>query len=163
MPMAAIGTQEVPEKVSTGSTEQAGQSYKGFFVPHDQVASIWEYVLPHIQAAVDHSEGELEANDVFAPLCMGDMQLWVVVDGDAICATLVTEIITYPRKRILRILSLGGRGLRKWYYLFPEIEKFAVAQGCDTIEAWARKGFEKMLPDWKSSYQVLTKELRKDK
>ena len=163
MPTERTGTQEAGAKESTGTTEPAGQNFKGFFVPPDHVAAIWAYVLPHIEAAVDHSEGELLAEDVYAPLCMGDMQLWVVVQDTAIVSSMITEIITYPRKRTLRVLSLGGRGLKKWYYLFKEVEKFALYQECDSIEAWARKGFEKMLPDWKSSYQVLTKELREEK
>ena len=162
MPMERIGIQEVPEKVSTGSTEQAGQSYKGFFVPPDQVAAVWEYVLPHIRAAVVHSEGELEPEDVFPLLCMGEMQLWVVVNETKIQATVITQIIDYPRKNVLRVLCLGGRGLKNWYHLFYQIEDFARSNDCSAIEAWARKGFEKMLPDWKSSYQILTKELRKD-
>ena len=163
MPMERTGIQEVPEKESTGTTAPAGPNYKGFFVPPDQVASIWAYVLPHIEAAVEHSEGELLPEDVFTNLCMGDMQLWVVVKDTKIQATVITQIIDYPRKNILRVLCLGGRGLKQWYHLFYQIEDFAKSNNCSAIEAWARKGFEKMLPDWKSSYQVLTKELREEK
>ena len=163
MPMERTGTQEVPEKESTGSTEPAGRNFKGFFVPPDQVAAIWAYVLPHIEAAIEHSEGELLPEDVFPNLCMGDMQLWVVVNDTKIQATVITQIIDYPRKNILRVLCLGGRGLKEWYHLFYQIEDFAKSNNCSAIEAWARKGFEKMLPDWKSSYQVLTKELSEEK
>jgi len=163
MPMEQTGIQEAEAKESTGTTAPAGQSYKGFFVPPDQVSSVWAYVLPHIEAAVKHSEGELQPEDVFPNLCMGDMQLWVVVNDTKLQATVITQIIDYPRKTILRVLCLGGRGLKEWYHLFYQIEDFAKSNNCSAIEAWARKGFEKMLPDWKSSYQVLTKELREEK
>ena len=154
-----IGIQEM-EKESTG-TEQAGPNYKGLFVPPEMVPQVWAYILPHIEAAAVHCEGELEPEDFYPDLVSGEMQLWLVLKGTEVAATVITQIIPYPRKKILRILCLGGKQMRDWYFLFDQIENYAILEGCVAIEAWARKGFERVLTDWKSSYQVLTKELRK--
>ena len=161
MPTERTGTQEAQERESTSSTEQAGQNYKGVFVPPDKVSQVWEYILPHIEAAAVHSEGELEPADFYPELLSGEMQLWLVLKETEVAATCITQIIPYPRKKILRILCLGGKKMRDWYFLFDKIENFAVLNDCVAVEAWARKGFERVLTDWKSSYQVLTKELRK--
>ncbi len=161
MPTEPTGIQEAQAKEFTSSTEQAGQNYRGLLVPPDMVSTVWEYILPHIEAAAVHSEGELEPIDFYDDLVSGDMQLWLVLKETEVAATLITQIIPYPRKRVLRILCLGGKKMRNWYFLFNQVENFAILNDCVAIEAWARKGFERVLTDWKSSYQVLTKELRK--
>jgi len=40
------------------------------------------------------------------------------------------------------------------------IEGFAIKYGCTAIELWGRKGWKKLLPEWKDAYTVYTKELQ---
>ena len=40
------------------------------------------------------------------------------------------------------------------------VEAFALRVGCSSMELWGRKGWKKMLPDWKDSYIVFTKDLK---
>ena len=111
------------------------------------------------KAAV-HSEGELEPEDFLEPLSTGEMQLWVAYeDDDNINAAMVTQFIQYPQKKILRIISLAGEDFEEIKSFQGMIEGFAVKYGCTAIELWGRKGWKKLLPDWKDAYIVYTKEL----
>ena len=40
------------------------------------------------------------------------------------------------------------------------IEAFAIKMGCGALEMWGRKGWKKLLPDWKDTYIVYTKDLK---
>ena len=112
------------------------------------------------KAAV-HSEGELEPEDFIDPLSTGEMQLWVAYeDNDNIHAAMVTQFIQYPQKKILRIISLAGQNFEEIKSFQSMIEGFAIRYGCTAIEMWGRKGWKKLLPDWKDSYTVYTKELQ---
>tara|TARA_R100000008_G_scaffold45173_1_gene26494 strand:- start:857 stop:1384 length:528 start_codon:yes stop_codon:yes gene_type:complete len=158
-PMAQVGTPEVGEPEFTSSTDQGGQSSDVFLLKPEEVEDFWPLVVDHLQKAVPHSEGEVLPEDMLPSLVMGDMQLWFAVEEKKITAAMVTQIIPYPRKKILRILSIGGEGFSRWYKHMPKVEMFAKTVGCSGIEAWGRKGWLKALPDWKCSYHILTKEI----
>ena len=40
------------------------------------------------------------------------------------------------------------------------VEAFAIKYECSALEMWGRKGWKKLLPDWKDSYIVYTKDIR---
>jgi len=89
------------------------------------------------------------------------MQLWVAVEQRQVIAAMVTQIIPYPRKKVLRIIAIGGSGMERWISFLPKVEQFARNLECDSLEAWGRKGWKKILTDWSDSYIVFTKKLRK--
>ena len=106
-----------------------------------------------------HSEGELSTDDFFTALSDGDMQLWIALEDDHILASMVTQIIPYPRKRVLRIISIAGEDMENWIDNLPIIENWALSNGCTSLECWGRKGWLKILEDWKCSYHIITKDL----
>jgi len=127
----------------------------------DDVPYVWEDVAPMLAKASVHSEGELEPEDFLEPLSTGEMQLWVAYeDNDIINAAMVTQFIQYPQKKILRIISLAGEDFKEIKNFQAMIEGFAIKYGCTAIELWGRKGWKKLLPDWKDAYTVYTKELQ---
>ena len=107
-----------------------------------------------------HSEGEMEPDDYLEPLTHGEMQLWVVVDGGSLHTVMVTQIIPYPQKKVLRVIAIAGSEFKELHSRFNDmIESFAIQYGCSSMELWGRKGWKKLLPDWDDSYIVFTKEL----
>ncbi len=106
-----------------------------------------------------HSEGELEPEDFYIPLIEGDMQLWAALIEEEIIASMVTQIIPYPRKKVLRIISIAGEDMKNWIDNLPIIENWALSNGCTSLECWGRKGWLKILEDWKCSYHIITKDL----
>jgi len=126
----------------------------------EDVAYVWEEVVPLLARVAPHTEGEMEPDDYIEPLTHGDMQLWVVVENKRVNAALVTQIIPYPQKRILRLISLAGDNFQDIKDFLEMVEVFALKNGCTALEMWGRKGWKKLLSDWKDSYIVYTKDLK---
>ena len=133
---------------------------KAQIVQPEDVAYIWEEVAPLLDKVKEHTEGELETDDFLEPLTHGDMQLWMATEESDVRAVMITQIITYPQKRVLRIISLAGEDFEEIRSFQEMIEGFAVKLECTALEMWGRKGWKKLLPDWKDTYIVYTKDLK---
>tara|TARA_R110002020_G_scaffold147274_2_gene322557 strand:- start:699 stop:1118 length:420 start_codon:yes stop_codon:yes gene_type:complete len=133
---------------------------KASLVHPEDVAYIWEEVAPLLSKVSRHTEGELEPDDFLEPLTHGDMQLWMVSDQSKLEAAMITQFVEYPQKKILRIISLAGDDFEKIREFQIMVESFAIKTQCSALEMWGRKGWKKLLPDWKDSYVVYTKDLR---
>ena len=142
-------------------TEQAGTNCKVVLIQPDDLDLVWDEVVPLIEAALKYSEGEVIPEDLVQPIKTGKMQLWVAMSGGVIAA-MITEIVVYPRKRVLRVITIAGkdgRGMSRWYGFLPLVEGFALSNNCSSLEAWTRKGMAKKLTDWEHKYMVITKAL----
>ena len=137
-----------------------GSNCKIAMVSPDDVHVVWDNIQEYIENVIDHSAGEANVADYYEYLTEGEMQLWVAADNDNILACMVTQIAPYPSKRVLRIIALGGVEMEKWIEFLPDIEHWAMGMGCSSLEAWGRKGWLKILTDWKCSYHILTKDLK---
>ena len=133
---------------------------KAHLLDPDDVEYVWEKVEPILARVIPHSEGELETDDILDLVTEGSMQLWIVAENKEIIAALVTQIITYPQKRILRLVSLAGEDFNKFKHFLDIVESFAIQKGCTALELWGRKGWKKLLPEWNSEYIVYTKDIR---
>ena len=124
---------------------------KAQIVQPEDIAYIWEEVSPLIEMARKHSEGELETDDFLEPLTHGDMQLWIATEDNNMHSAMVTQIVPYPQKQILRVILIAGSDFKRLYEFNDMIESFAIRTGCSAMELWGRKGWKKMLPDWESN------------
>ena len=142
---------------------RSGQNCKVLLVLPSDISVVWDDVVTFIDSALKHSEGELISNDLMLPLSNGQQNLWIALEDGEIIAAMITEIIPHPRKRVLRIITIGakdGHGMDRWYDFLPMVEGFALNNGCSSLEAWTRKGMARKLKDWKHTYMVITKELK---
>ncbi len=137
-----------------------GKAVRAHLLSPEDVPYIWEEVAPLLAKVTPHTEGELEPDDFIEPLTHGDMQLWVVVEEKKVIAALVTQIIPYPQKKVLRLISLAGDDFNQIKDFLDMVEAFAVKCECGSLEMWGRKGWKKLLSDWKDSYVVYTKDLK---
>ena len=138
-----------------------GKTLKAHILEPEDVECVWDKVEPILARVVSRSEGELETDDIFDLVAEGRMQLWIVVKDKESIAALVTQIITYPQKRVLRLVSLAGEGIQEFiHFLDTIVLSFAIQKGCTALELWGRKGWKKLLPEWKSEYIVYTKDIR---
>ena len=133
---------------------------KARIIQPEDVAYVWEEVAPLLDTVKEHTEGELETDDFLEPLTHGDMQLWIATEGSTVHGVMVTQLIPYPQKKILRIISLAGDNFEELREFQEMIEAFAVKTGCTALEMWGRKGWKKLLPDWEDTYVVYTKDLK---
>jgi hypothetical protein len=137
-----------------------GKTLKAQIVAPEDVAYIWERVAPLLDEAQEHTEGEVESDDFLESLTHGDMQLWIATEENELHSIMITQIITYPQKRVLRIISIAGSDFKRLYQFNEMVESFAIKTGCTSLELWGRKGWKKLLPDWESNYIVYTKDLK---
>ena len=133
---------------------------KAQIVQPEDVAYIWDQVAPLLEKVKEYSEGEAEPDDFLEALTHGDMQLWIATEDNNMHSAMVTQIVPYPQKQILRVILIAGSDFKRLYEFNDMIESFAIRTGCSAMELWGRKGSKKMLPDWESNYIVYTKDLK---
>ena len=138
----------------------AEPSCKVALVEAEDVDMVWDDVSPLIEKALRHAEGELIPDDIKKHLDSANLRLWVALKDKDVIAAMVTEIIQYPRKKIVRIITLAGKDMSLWYDFLPMLEGYAIRHGCSSLEAWTRKGMTRKLKDWKHSYDIITKDLK---
>ena len=158
MQMEATGTLDrVQESIFIMAAP--GQNCRAVLIPEDEIDIFWPYVEPLLKKVQPHTEGEVEPQDFIPFLKRKEMNLWVAVQGKDLLAVLITQVIPYPRKSVLRIISAGGKDMYKWLALMPTIENYGRLNHCSYLELWGRKGWSKVLKDWKTSYHIFTKEI----
>lgn len=120
-------------------------------------------VYPKIEAATAYSDGKYIGPDIVKMLISGHMQLWGIVDDEDgnLNGITITEIATYPQRKVCRMLSTAGEGSDNMLPLLPEVESWAKACGCSSIEPVCRPGWEKILKPYgyKKTHILLSKEL----
>tara|TARA_R100000152_G_C6718977_1_gene145273 strand:+ start:143 stop:553 length:411 start_codon:yes stop_codon:yes gene_type:complete len=131
------------------------------YVPHNYVLKVWGKVEPLVTKALKHNDGEMFSNDVLKSLLEKEYILWVGVQGKEILMAVVAEMVEYPRKKALNIITWGtksGYDYELWMKEFYKIEHFAKVNGCSFIEAGTRKGLAKKL-NWEYCCSVVRKHI----
>jgi hypothetical protein len=154
------GEQLLEQTESIGTTEPLGRPCEVSLIDPKEVESIWPIVYPLIDKCHRYSNGELETQDFLGMITSGAMQLWVATDENLIFAAMITELVKYPRKKVMRIIAIGGEGMKRWMRFFPALEAAALQAGCTGLETLGRKGWLKVLKDWECTYYILTKDIK---
>lgn len=128
-------------------------------VPVDKLDAARKFLAPFVETLVEITHGRMSADDLFAFAADGRFQVWAVLEGDAPMAVVTTEIIRYPRRKTCRIVGCAGHHKEKWIHLLSEIEAWARAEGCAAMEITARKGWAKVLADYKMTGILLERDL----
>ena len=132
-------------------------------IPSQEIDEIWDDCVPYINLVQKKGQGEMTTEDIYNLCKEAKMQLWVIFDDNAnIKGVGTTEILVYPRKKVCRIVNLGGVEFDEWIHTISVIEAWAEENGCDAIETFCRKGFIKKLEKYgyEQTYTVLGKELK---
>lgn len=108
-----------------------------------------------IQAALDYGGNTHDFEDIVSGVMSGYMQFWPARDAAA-----VTEILTYPKKKVLNIFLAGGN-METIIDMNESAEYFAKANGCTSMTMAGRKGWSKVLKDkgYREAFTVLRKEI----
>jgi hypothetical protein len=73
-------------------------------------------------------------------------------------SAIVVEIVDYPQRATCRIWLAGG-DMDELLEAEKELRVWAKERGCESMEIIGRKGWERVLTEYKSSAVILTKEL----
>ena len=94
---------------------------------------------PWIEAALEYGCDTHNYDDIVQLINEGKLQLWPADKG-----CIVTELIQYPRKKVLHIFLAGGE-LEQITDMHTDVVQWAKAQGCDSLTQTGRKGWTKAL------------------
>lgn len=98
-------------------------------------------------ASIGH---RLTVADVTQLLHSGHMQLWAAEDGGECPAVVLSEVVTFPRLKVLRLFGLAGANLKELASLLPTIKAWGAEMGCSEVEAVeTRPGLEVVIPSFK--------------
>lgn len=120
-----------------------------------QVQSELDRCKPWIEAALEYSGGTHIFEDIAQGVTEGRLQLWPAPDG-----CLVTEIITYPRRRVLNVF-LGGGDLERLIDMHDTVAAWGKSQGCATATISGRPGWQRVYKSrgWTPLHTTLIKEI----
>ena len=107
-----------------------------------------------IEAALEYSGGTHNFEDIVEGLQNGVLQLWPTSGG-----CIVTEIVVYPRKRVLNVF-LGGGELEQILDMHDDVITWAKTQNCSALTMSGRFGWKKPLKahGWKAQHASYVKE-----
>lgn len=107
-----------------------------------------------IEAALEYSGGTHNFADIVQGIHSNKMQLWPSAKG-----CIVTEIVVYPRKKLINIF-LGGGELNQILDMHSDVISWAKQQGCSGMTMTGRLGWKKPLAEygWKVLHQSYAKE-----
>jgi len=110
----------------------------------------WRRCAPFLAPALD---GSHSLDDVWAGVASGEFHFW---PGRA-CAA-VGELVEHPQRRDYHVWLAGG-DLRELIEMERSASAFARALGCDRITIHGRKGWARVLPDYRPAWLALSKDL----
>ena len=123
-------------------------------MPKDTQVNELERCRPWIEAALEYSGGTHNFEDVAEGIIQGNMQLWPSPRG-----CIVTEIVVYPRKKVLNVF-LGGGKLDQLLDMHNDVTAWAKSYGCEALTITGRFGWKKPLNahGWKPLHDSFQKE-----
>jgi hypothetical protein len=98
-----------------------------------------ERCRPWIEAALEYSGGTHTFDDVVDGITSGRMQLWPAPRG---CAT--TEIVLYPRKKVLHVFLAGG-DMDQILDMIDSAAAWGRTQDCTALTLAGRLGWQRVL------------------
>jgi hypothetical protein len=98
-----------------------------------------ERCKPWIKDALKYSNGTHEFEDIVLGIAEGRMQLWAAPRG-----CIVTEIVIYPRKKLLNLFLAGGK-LDQLIDMNDDITAWAKSHDCVGGTITGRLGWKKAL------------------
>lgn len=107
-------------------------------VTPEHLANVWPSVEQWVKDAIAHNQGDENALDVLIAIARGHYGLWVDPHFAA-----VTQVVNYPRQRVLTILYIGG-DLSKIVPLFDEAKSWCRANKIDVLRTFGRAGWERV-------------------
>ena len=122
------------------------------------VSRVWPLVSHLVSAAME--KGRIsEIADVERAVLAGDALLWVVTDTRAIWAAAVTQIAYLAGQKLCTIVACGGRERARWLRLKSELEAYAKQEGCTAMRIHGRRGWARLLSDYRLTRVLLEKSL----
>ena len=128
-------------------------------IEKDEVDDVWDDVKDLVARTNDDV---LNEEDILQYLKSGHFILWIgtETDSDNILFAMTIHFGYYPKHKICMVATIAGERMKEWVdETLLELENWAKVQGCDYMDMYARKGWKKILKEYKEDCIVLRKKL----
>jgi hypothetical protein len=123
-----------------------------------QVHEFWPHVAALIKAAME--KGRLSSYaDVEHAVRNGNALLWLAWNGEKIKAAAVTELGQANGEKFCTVVACGGHDRAQWLPLLAGLEAYGKREGCAAMRIYGRRGWLKLLTDYRTARVLLEKEL----
>ncbi len=122
-------------------------------VAPDRVEEFWPHAKGLIRAAIEATDIS-DFADIERQVLNGGQLLWLAWSGK-IEAAATTQIIG----RVCTLVACSGHNRERWQPLMDKIEQYAMDEGCSTLRIYGRRGWERVLKDYRVEYVILEKAL----
>ena len=119
-----------------------------------QIRDIWPHFRDRIERAIS-KVGVSEFAPIEKDILSGRSLLWLAYDGLIVHAAAVTELAD----NICTIVACGGENLPQFLPLLSDLEQFARNEGCKAVRIVGRKGWVRILKDYKTKAIILERPL----
>jgi len=146
------------------------KDYYLILIEQEDVGEVWPLVRDGVLKSMAHSDSVMEGDDFLDDLTSGNCRLWAFVEGANVVGHMITQIIRYPRKSFVRVLTMyceggekGMKGMDLWGKFVPAVEEYGHREGCDHLEAYTRRGMARALAPqgWEHEYSIVTKQIER--
>ena len=122
---------------------------------------IWPSIAEKFSAIAETTRGRYSTNDILQEITENKQQIWLAreMHDDSIVMVCTTEIRQYPNIKTLFISDLAGDSWQRWLWVLRHMEAFGKEQGCEMAELEGRKGWKKILKDYREEKIILSKKL----
>jgi hypothetical protein len=114
----------------------------------EHILSVWPKIAHYIEAAIKHTHGRYETEDVLDSILDGSHLLWIAFEGPHIKGAVVSNFLYYPRKKLLGCPFVAGEDFSAWKNQMLELlQRWAKDNECDAIESTARLGWARVFKE----------------
>ncbi len=124
-------------------------------VDPEQVFEFWPHARGLIKAAIDATNLS-DFADIESDVLEGKQLLWLAWSGKIEAAA-----TTHLSRNVCTLTAVSGHQMERWLSLRAKIEQYAKDEGCHTIRAYGRKGWERVLANdgYRVEHVILEKAL----
>jgi len=124
-----------------------------------RVADILHHVRPLLESAARRSR-ETSVEAIEQDLAAGRALLWIAWGAERrIVAVLVTQLVRTAAGLVCVLVSCAGGEHRRWVGLLRDIERYAADEECVAMRIYGRKGWARVLKDYRTARVILEKSL----
>jgi hypothetical protein len=123
-----------------------------------RVHEIWPHVVELIHGAVKRTNLS-HTLDIDDDVLHGHGLLWLACDGPKILAAMTTSLVSTDRDKVCILTACAGEEMDLWLPLLGKIEAYAKAEGCACVRIYGRKGWARVLKDYRVEQVVLERQL----